>query len=572
MSKNSKLIAALCGSVSAVSLFASTGHAQNLPPASAPCPATVPVTLTPPLDVSCLAVIQLPGNKLNSFDISWDDPFLTGPLGGGRYFLGERSNAGIDVINVQNLSFIRRLTGFAGVVLTPAGTAINNNVSGPNGVVSHNLWVYGGDGNSTLKVFNLNAGNAPLWTISTIGAGVTSVTRVDEMDITPDGLTLLAANNIEDPPFATQFIAEGDAPPPGTAPIPTVQWSVDPLIMPPHNGLSLEQPRWDQRIGRFVVGVPIINTTFFTGGAQCNYGQSTTAITCDGGLLVINPLDTTNNLVLPPAGLDAPPPGTIQRTLTAWSPAFKTGIISLTHFTFPVTPPAGTYYNGCSPNGVSLNPNNGVLDFACTPGNNPSDIITGAALDSLTNPLNFQGNYFPSPQVTGGDEIYFNFASCTFPSIVFPAPSPGQCAGLYGDQRFYIGASKNNTFSDTLAGFPNGTQTGAPTKGPVLGIQGGSLAFNSALGFSALPLIGTIPVSSGSHSVATDAIRNYIFVPFVAPACKVAGCNTTVVSNLNVIGGDTTGNSQSTSNSQLTCGTANGCIAVYRSAAQGSPN
>ena len=102
--------------------------------------------------------------------------------------------------------------------------------------------------------------------------------------------------------------------------------------------------------------------------------------------------------------------------------------------------------------------------------------------------------------------------------------------------------------------------------------MGGTPTFQSALGYNALPLIGTIPVSSGSHSVAADGIRNNIFVPFVAPACKVAGCSTTLASNLNVIGGDTTGNRQSTSNSFLTCGTNNGCIAIFRSNAQGTQN
>jgi hypothetical protein len=579
MSKNSKLIAALCGSVSTLSLFASAAHAQNLPALSSPCPATVPVTLTPPPDVSCLGIIQLPGNKLNSFDISWVDAFRAGNRGGGRYYLADRSNAGIDIINNQGLFFLRRLVGFQGIKLNPTNPlAINNNISGPNGVVSHNGWLYAGDGDSTLKVFSLDAGTStPNFTVSTVGAGVTTFTRVDEMDITPDGLTLLAANNAEDPPFATQFIAEGDLPPPGVAPIPTVQWSVDATIMPPGFGLSLEQSRWVDSIRRFVVSVPIINSNSATllGGQSptpCNYGQNPALAPCDGAILVIDPTNTVSAIPHPP-GLDNPPAGTIQVTLSTWNVATQTGIIPLNHFTFPTPPPAGSFYNGCGPNGVAINPNNGTLGFACTPGNNPNDVTTGAVFAlALTNPLFFQVNYDPSPQVTGGDEIWLNFASCTFPMNVVPPPTQAQCAGSYGDQRFYIGASKNNTFSFNLSGFPTGTQTAPPTRGPVLGIMGSSPTFQPALGFSALPLIGTIPVSSGSHSVAADGIRNYIFVPFVAPLCKTAGCNTNVAANLNVIGGDTTGNAATTSNSFLTCGTTNGCIAVYLSAAQGSPN
>ena len=43
----------------------------------------------------------------------------------------------------------------------------------------------------------------------TISTGGT--TRVDEMALTTDGKLLLAANNAEDPPFATLFSANGDA-------------------------------------------------------------------------------------------------------------------------------------------------------------------------------------------------------------------------------------------------------------------------------------------------------------------------------------------------------------------------
>jgi hypothetical protein len=402
------------------------------------------------------------------------------------------------------------------------------------------------------------------------------------MDITPDGRTLIAANNAEDPPFATQFLAEGDAPPPGAAPVPQIQWSVDATIMPPGFGLSLEQPRWVQAIRRFVVGIPIINSNSATLGAgaspvACNYGQApatTITVPCDGGLAVIDPTNTAS-VAIPP-GIDAPPAGAIQVAITVWNPATQTGIIPLNALNLPsglLVTPAGSFYSGCGPNGVAINPNNGILGLACTPGNNPKDIITGAVFSSLlSNPLFFNINNFPSPQNTGGDELWFNFTSCTYPMIAVPNPGQAVCSAPFGDQRFYIGASKNNTYSYNLNGFPNGTQTGAPTSGPVLGIMGGTPTFQAALGYNALPLVGTIPVSSGSHSVAADAVRNNIFVPFVAPACKTAGCNTNVPGDLNVIGGDTTGNRQSTSNSFLTCGTNNGCIAIFRSAAQGTQN
>src|SRR6202043_2368035 len=150
----------------------------------------------------CLTAVQIPGNPLRSFDISWVNPDRA------EYYLGDRSNAGIDIIDTQHNTFKRRLGGFTGVVLNRAGTAVNNNLSGPDGVTSHGRWLYAGDGNSTLKVFDLNAPTASALkqTISTGGT-----TRVDEMALTTDGRSLLVANNAEDPPFGTLFKANGDA-------------------------------------------------------------------------------------------------------------------------------------------------------------------------------------------------------------------------------------------------------------------------------------------------------------------------------------------------------------------------
>ena len=57
-------------------------------------------------------------------------------------------------------------------------------------------------------------------------------------------------------------------------------------IIPTGFGLSIEQPAWDPNTERFYVSIPVIadNPT------GCNYGQlSVAAITCDGGLLVVDP-------------------------------------------------------------------------------------------------------------------------------------------------------------------------------------------------------------------------------------------------------------------------------------------
>src|ERR1700687_1266834 len=79
----------------------------------------------------CLTAVQVPGNPLRSFDISFVNPDRA------EYYLADRSNNGIDIIDTQHNTFKRRLPGFVGVKLNSAGTSVNNNISGPDGVATH---------------------------------------------------------------------------------------------------------------------------------------------------------------------------------------------------------------------------------------------------------------------------------------------------------------------------------------------------------------------------------------------------------------------------------------------------
>src|SRR4029077_18148488 len=114
---------------------------------AAPCTGPGAPTNT---QTKCLTAVQIPGNPLRSFDISWVNPDRA------EMYFADRSNAGIDVIDTQTLHFKRTISGFVGVVLNGSG-AVDNNHSGPDGVTSHGRWLYAGDGNSTLKVIDLNA-------------------------------------------------------------------------------------------------------------------------------------------------------------------------------------------------------------------------------------------------------------------------------------------------------------------------------------------------------------------------------------------------------------------------------
>lgn len=310
-------------------------------------------------ETRCLTAVPIPDNALRSFDISWVNPWRA------EYYLADRSNKGVDVIDTWTNTFKRRVG--AGNF---TGALASNAISGPDGVVTHNRWLYAGDGDSTLKVYDLNGpATSPAQNISTGGT-----TRLDEMALTSDGLLLLAANNAEDPPFATLFNANGDKAVSNVSIITKVVVSA--AIIPAGFGLSLEQPAWDPKTQRFYTSIPIIANN----PAGCNYGQLAGAITCDGGLLVVDPTTLSQPLA----------------TLGAFDPSTNTGVVPL---------------HACGPNGATVGVHDNLL-LGCTPGNNPSDKTT-LVINAQTK------NYANIGNITGSDEVWFNA----------------------GDKRYYTGSS-----------------------------------------------------------------------------------------------------------------------------------
>src|ERR1700730_1102642 len=140
-----KLLAHFSGTV-ATALLGAASLVSSPAVAAPPCqgPAGTPA----PTQTKCLTAVQIPGNPLRSFDISFVNPNRA------EYYLADRSNAGIDIIDTEHNTYKRRLPGFVGVKLNGTG-GVNNNISGPDGVVTHGRWVYAGDGDSTVKVFDL---------------------------------------------------------------------------------------------------------------------------------------------------------------------------------------------------------------------------------------------------------------------------------------------------------------------------------------------------------------------------------------------------------------------------------
>jgi hypothetical protein len=303
----------------------------------------------------CIAAIALP-KPLQGYDISWVNPQRA------EYYLADRSNAAIDIIDTEHLRFKQSLGQglFRGVVFTANGTAADNAHSGPNGVVTRGRWVYAGDGDSTLKVFDLDSPAAAALKANVSTGGTT---RLDEMALTNDGRFLLAANNAEDPPFATLFRVNGDDARNSVGPGSIVQKTmIDGTMVPKGFGLSIEQPTWDPKTRRFYTSVPIIASN----PAGCSYGQGGGGVPCSGGLLVTDPLH----------------PKAVEGVFDS---ATNTGVVKLIN---------------CGPNG-STTADFDVLLLGCTPANLPGDTTSTVISAKTKNQASVQG-------ITGSDEVWFN--------------------------------------------------------------------------------------------------------------------------------------------------------------------
>src|SRR3954471_6110593 len=294
----------------------------------------------------CLTAVQIPGAALRSYDISWVNPHR------GEYYLADRSNAAIDIIDTRHLTFKRFLGKglFVGVKLNGAGTAVNNDISGPDGVVTHGRWLYAGDGDSTLKVFDLDGPNALAQpALSTGGA-----TRVDEMALTTDGELLLTVNNAEDPPFANLWAANGDRNHSSVRMLSKI--TIDPVLFP--GTPAIEQPAWDPKTKRFYVSVPILGRPGGCGTA-----------TCDGGMMVIDPTTVRGPTAV----------------LGAFDAATTTGVLQL---------------SDCGPNRITVGrPAN--LRLGCTQANNPTNRST-LVINATTK------HYSHVNGIVGSDEVWFN--------------------------------------------------------------------------------------------------------------------------------------------------------------------
>lgn len=324
----------------------------------------------------CTTAVAIPGNPVTSFDISFFNPTRS------EYYLADRSNTGIDIISTAGgtPTFVKTIGGFVGCVVNSTTNTCIASKSGPAGVAAHGIWLYAGDGNSTLKVIDLTTGKIT-GDLSTGGT-----TRVDEMALTTDGTLLLTANNAEDPPYATLFKACGDATSGNCNTTVFSKITVDTSLIPAGLGLSIEQPAWDPSTKRFYVSVPQINYPAGCTPTSTEENPEGT-VPCQGGLLVIDP----NGVA---AG---------STNYGPFNSSVNAGLMAI---------------GDCGPNGAAVGPPNDSLTnnllLGCTPANMPSNIGT-FVINSTTKNFATIGN------ITGSDEVWYN----------------------PGDNRYFTGSSAN---------------------------------------------------------------------------------------------------------------------------------
>ncbi len=136
-----------------------------------------------------IGTISIPGEPLNSFDISFIDQ------ANGLYFLADRSNKGIDIVDTKKGTYVGRVAGMVGPIMKKDGTCCNNDSSGPNGVLVAGKEIWIGDGDSTVKVADLKT----MKIVDTIKTG--GKARADEMGYDPKDQVVAVANNADEPPF-----------------------------------------------------------------------------------------------------------------------------------------------------------------------------------------------------------------------------------------------------------------------------------------------------------------------------------------------------------------------------------
>jgi len=253
--------------------------------------------------VRLLSTIPVPGTALRGFDISWVDAATQ------RYYLADRSNKAVDVVDARSRTFLKQIPGnFAGVKFKADGSA-NNDISGPNGVVSSGRWLFVTDGGSRVVSIDLTTDQIA---DSVITSG--SPNRADEIAYDVDDGILLAVNNADSPPFATLISVNKSN---GHLTVGArITFDMAHAGFEATNGA--EQPVWNKETGKFYLSIPEVNCTSGAecGGAGINCGVARISPHSTGGVEQLFPVQHCQ-----PAGLTLGPK---QNLLLGCSVVFDT--------------------------------------------------------------------------------------------------------------------------------------------------------------------------------------------------------------------------------------------------------
>src|SRR5712691_2645138 len=228
--------------------------------------------------VRLLTTVRIPrtaanttNGKLYSFDISFVDQSTQ------TYYLADRSNAVVDVVDANTGTFDRQIAGgFKGVAVVNG--VVQSGQSGPNGVVAVFPWLFVTDASSRVVSIDLRTDTV----VSDVSTGGADNFRADELAYDPQDGLLLVINANDTPPFGT-FITVNKA---------NGQLTVGTQISFPFATNGAEQPVWDPGTGKFYLSIPEIN------GSQTNQHGAVLRISTTGEVEATYPVDFCG-----PAGL-----------------------------------------------------------------------------------------------------------------------------------------------------------------------------------------------------------------------------------------------------------------------------
>ena len=327
---------------------------------------------------------------LNSFDISFVEPAI------GLYVLGDRTNNAIDMVDTHSNAFLGFCghNQFQGAVPNPNGT-INNNVSGPNGVlIRDNREIWAGDGDSTVKVFDVAGCGETTVPSHTIPTGTPADKRADEMCYDPVDQIIMVANNAADTPFATL--------------ISTIFYVKLVSIPFPQSTNGAEQCQWNPVTGLFYITIPGIETP------DNGHGQ---VVVINPGTLMVDarsPFDIPLAACASPQGLAVGPGNDMLVGCNGKGSNNQSSLI----IGAGVGQLLATIPNQSGPDEVWFNPGNlryflarsnagsgfqalGIIDAGARVANTPPGIQTGAPINNPPSDLHPSAHSVAADSVTG---------------------------------------------------------------------------------------------------------------------------------------------------------------------------